>query len=140
MYTLGWFMGQPKSVVSMFTQVTGKGVEDNAVSVLEFKDGAIGVSETGFVSTGIPYVLEMSGTKGSLMVHNNILEYSCEETDGKLVKRTDLPEASTMPIDAWVAACCGKGQAPNGIDDAVMLTRFMVGAYESYRTGNKYIF
>lgn len=140
MYTLGWFMGQPKSVVSMFTQVTGKGVEDNAVSVIEFEGGAIGVSETGFVTGGIPYVLEMSGTKGALMVHNNSLEYSCEETDGKLVKLTDLSEPSTMPIDAWIDACCGEGQVPNGIDDAVMLTRFMVGAYESCRTGRKYIF
>lgn len=140
MYTLAWLMGEPKSVVSTFTTVTGKPVEDNAVSVLEFENGAIGVSETGFVSTGIPYVLELSGTKGSLMVHNDILEYSCEETGGRLVKLTDLPEPDTMPIDAWIAACCGEGQAPNGIEDAVQLTRFMVGAYESYKTGSKYIF
>lgn len=140
MYTLNWFMGEPKSIVSMFTQVTGKPVEDNAVSVIEFADGAIGVSETGFVTTGMPYVLEMSGTEGSLMVHNNILEYSCQETDGKLVQMTDLPEASTMPIDAWIDAIGGEGTAPNGIDDAVALTRFMVGAYEAYRTGSKYIF
>ena len=140
MYTLAWLMGQPKSVVSMFTTVTGKPVEDNAVSVLEFDGGAIGVSETGFVSTGINYVLELSGTKGSLMVHNNILEYSCGETGGKLVKLDSLPEPSTHPLDAWINACCGMGEAPNGIDEAVTLTRFMVGAYESYRTGTKYIF
>ncbi len=140
MYTLNWFMGEPKSIVSMFTTVTGKPVEDNAVSVIEFKDGAIGVSETGFVTVGMPYVLEMSGTKGSLMVHNDILEYSCEETDNKLVQKTDLPEKSTMPIDAWIDACVNGGEAPNGIDNAVELTRFMVGAYEAYRTGKKYTF
>lgn len=140
MYTLHWFMGEPKSIVSMFTQVTGKGVEDNAVSVIEFENGAIGVSETGFVTTGMPYVLEMSGTKGSLMVHNDILEYSCEETGGKLVELTELPKASAMPIDAWIAACCGEGEAPNGIDDAVALTKLMVGAYEACRQGKKYFF
>lgn len=43
----------------------------------------------------------------------------------------DLPQPDTMPIDAWIAACCGQGQAPNGIDEAVALTQFMVGAYES---------
>lgn len=137
MYTLHWFMGEPKSIVSMFTTVTGKPVEDNAVSVIEFEGGAIGVSETGFVTNGMPYVLEMSGTKGSLMVHNNILEYSCEETDNKLVQMTDLPEPSAMPIDAWIAACNGQGEAPNGIDDAVALTKFMVGAYEAYRAGSR---
>lgn len=140
MYTLNWLMGEPKSIVSMFTKVTGKPVEDNAVSVLEFDGGAIGVSETGFVSTGIPYVLELSGTEGSLMVHNDILEYSCEETGGKLVTLSDLPEADPLPIDAWIDACRGVGEAPNGIDEAAALTRLMVGAYESYRTGAKYIF
>ncbi len=140
MYTLNWFMGRPKSIVSMFTQVTGRGVEDNAVSVIEFADGAIGVSETGFVTTGMPYVLEMSGTKGSLMVHNDILEYSCEETDNKLVQKTDLPQPSVMPIDAWISAVVDGGEAPNGIDDAVELTKFMVGAYEAYRTGKKVCF
>lgn len=140
MYTLNWLMGEPKSIVSMFTKVTGKPVEDNAVSVLEFDGGAIGVSETGFVSTGIPYVLELSGTEGSLMVHNDILEYSCEETGGKLTKLSDLPEADPLPIDAWIDACRGVGKAPNGIDEAAALTRLMVGAYESYRKGAKYIF
>ena len=140
MYTLHWFMGEPKSVVSMFTEVTHRGVEDNAVSVIEFENGAIGVSETGFVTNGMPYVLEMSGTKGSLMVHNDILEYSCEETDNKLIQKTDLPKPGIMPIDGWIDAVCGEGIAPNGIDDAVALTKFMVGAYEACRTGRRYQF
>ena len=140
MYTLHWFMGEPKSIVSQFTQVTNRGVEDNAVSVIEFENGAIGVSETGFVTVGLPYVLEMSGTKGSLMVHNDILEYSCEETDNKLIQKTDLPEPGIMPVDAWIAAVCGEGEAPNGIDDAVALTKFMAGAYEAHRAGSKYHF
>lgn len=140
MYTLHWFMGEPKSVVSQFTQVTHRGVEDNAVSIIEFANGAIGVSETGFVTTGMSYVLEMSGTKGSLMVHNDILEFSCEETDNKLIRKTDLPEPDCMPVDAWIAAVNGEGEAPNSIDDAVALTKFMVGAYEAYRTGCRYLF
>lgn len=140
MYTLHWFLGEPKSIVSQFTQVTHRGVEDNAVSVIEFAGGAIGVSETGFVTGGNGYILEMSGTQGALMIHNNKLEYSCPETQGKLVEITQLPEPSPMPVDAWIDACCGQGEAPNGIDEAVALTRFMVGAYESYRTGQKYTF
>ena len=140
MYTLHWFLGEPKSIVSQFTEVTNRGVEDNAVSVIEFEGGAIGVSETGFVTNGISYVLEMNGTEGGLMVHNDILEYTCAETDHKLVQMTDLPEKSTMPIDAWIDACCGEGEAPNGVDDAVALTKFMAGAYESYNTGKKFVF
>ena len=96
--------------------------------------------ETGFVTTGMPYVLEMSGTQGSLMVHNDILEYCCEETDNKRVEKTDLPNALPLPVDAWIDAVVNGGEAPNGIDDAVALTKFMVGAYESFKTGKRYCF
>ena len=69
MYTLYWLLGAPKTITSTFTAVTNRGVEDNAVSVIEFENGAIGVSETGFVSECNPYTLEISGTDGSLMIH-----------------------------------------------------------------------
>lgn len=140
MYTLAWFMGKPKSVLSMFTEVTHRGVEDNAVSVLEFENGAIGVSETGFVTNGNSYILEISGTKGSLLVHNETLEYSCKETGNKPVQMTELPEPDPMPIDAWIDAVTEGGTAPNGIDDAVTLSLFMEKAYEAYRTGKKVLF
>lgn len=140
MYTLSWFMGKPKSVISMFTQVTNRGVEDNAVSVLEFADGAIGVSETGFVTSGIGYVLELCGTSGSLLVHNNTLEYACGETENKVKVMESLPEAAPSPLNAWIDCVNAGTTPPCGIDDAIELTRFMVGAYESYRTGAKYIF
>lgn len=141
MYTLRWLMGEPKSILSMFTEVTGRGVEDNAVSVIEFEGGAVGVSETGFVSGGPnSYVLELSGTEGALMIHNDILEYGCAETDNKLIELKELPEPVPVPIDAWIDACRGIGEAPNGIDEAVALTQIMAGAYKSYRTGTKVIF
>lgn len=140
MYTLSWLMGAPKSIVSQFTQVTGRPVEDNAVSVLEFADGAIGVSETGFVTRGMPYVLELSGTEGSLMVHNGILEYACQETGGKLVQMTELPQPDPMPIDAWIDAVNGKGEAPGCIEDAVELTRLMAAAYAAQQSGKKVLF
>ena len=34
-----------------------------------------------------------------------------------------MPQPDTMPIDAWIAACCGQGQAPNGIDEAWLTGR-----------------
>lgn len=140
MYLLNWFMGEPKSVVSMFTTVTDKPVEDNAVSVIEFANGAIGVSETGFVSRGVNSILEMNGTKGGLIICNGVLQYTCEETEGKLVELKDLPEADPLPLNAWIDAVVDGTAAPNGVDDAVALTKFMVGAYESCKTGKKYIF
>ncbi|MEG0692501.1 MAG: Gfo/Idh/MocA family oxidoreductase, partial [Oscillospiraceae bacterium] len=50
MYLSLYFMGEPKSVSSIFTESAGKGIDDNCVSVLEYETGAIGISETSFLS------------------------------------------------------------------------------------------
>lgn len=140
MYTLYWFLGEPKTIVSQFTKVTNRAVEDNAVSVIEFAGGAIGVSETGFVTTGNGYLMEMSGTQGSLLVHNDKLEYSCPETDGNVVEMRDLPAAAAKPIDQWIDACCDGGETQSGVEEAVALTRLMEGAYAAYNSQQKYTF
>lgn len=140
MYTLNWLMGEPVSVLSMFTSVTGKPVEDNAVSVIEFKNGAIGVSETGFVSQDNPYTLELSGTKGALMVHGKDVSYCCGATEGKWQKVEKLPEEIKLPIYQWIDAVNDGTPAPFGTDEAVALTKFMEGAYKSYESGTKYTF
>lgn len=140
MYTLNWFLGEAKNIVSTFTDVTGRGVEDNAVSVIEFQNGAIGVSETGFVSTGIKYVLEMSGTEGALMVRGDVLDYACKETDGKLVQCTDLPPEGLHPLDAWIEAVVMDKEAPNGIEESLALTKLMVGAYDAFQKSETYKF
>lgn len=139
MYTLNWLMGEPKSIVSTFTSVTGHAVEDNAVSVIEFEGGAIGVSETGFVAQDNPYTLELSGTKGALMVHGEEVTYCCSRTDGKWEK-ADLPEKIKLPIYQWIDAVNDGTEAPFGTCDAVALTKFMEGAYISYETGAKHVY
>ncbi len=79
-------------------------------------------------------------TKGSALIQNDKLEYSCEETGNKLVQMEDLPEASPLPIDAWIASLAGQGEAPNGLEDALALTELMEGAYQSYHSGSRYYF
>lgn len=56
------------------------------------------------------------------------------------MEKTDLPNALPLPVDSWIDAVVNGGEAPNGIDDAVALTKFMVGAYESFKTGKRYCF
>jgi Predicted dehydrogenases and related proteins len=143
MYTLNAFLGTPKSIVSMFTDVTNRGVEDNAVSVIEFENGAIGVSETGFVTEGNNYMLEMSGTEGSVLVHPNGVNYTSKtETDSKCTTLEDLPERLPSPIVEWIEAVIGNTEPPceYNVDKAVALTNFMVGAYASHESGKKYHF
>lgn len=139
MYTLNWLLGAPKTITSTFTHVTGRAVEDNAVSLIEFENGAIGVSETGFVSECNPYTLEISGTDGALMIHGETAQWGGKATEGKWVD-LPLPERIPLPIDQWIDAVVEGTPAPSTIEDAVMLTRLMDGAYKSFESGVKYTF
>lgn len=136
MYTLAHLLGMPESVQSLFTIVTGKPVEDNAVSLLRFPGGSIGVSETGFVSVGNPYTLEISGTKGSLMLQETLRV--CDETTGmKWQAVADLPPPSPSPLKRWAQACLGQGSVPEelGMAAAVRLSAIMDAAYRAHRSG-----
>lgn len=140
MYTLAWLLGEPVSISSAFTSVTGKAVEDNAVSVIEFRNGIIGVSETGFVSKNNPYTLEISGTKGAIMIHGDYVGYCSEDTGDNWIKAEKLPDEQPLPIHQWIAAVENDTAAPFGTSDAVTLTKFMEGAYIAFESGKKYIF
>ena len=102
MYLIGWLMGKPREMSSAFTYVTGREVEDNSVSVMKYPCGAIAVSETGFVSQNSPYVLELYGTAGSLMIVGSDIKLVSGETNNEWVTPTDLPEALPSPIAQFV--------------------------------------
>ncbi len=136
MYLLNWLLGEPKTVQSLFTDITGHKVEDNAVSVIEFEQGAIGVSETGFVSVYTPATLEISGTKGTLLIRNDV-QYATEETNGEWITVEQLPERLPSPIVQWAKGNNEALEADFGIDAAIMLTRMMEAAYRSYHHGKK---
>lgn len=128
MYLLCALLGEPERVQSAFTSVTGKPVEDNAVSLLTFAGGAVGVAETGFVSAGYPFTIELGGTEGTLLLRGHEVSWCCPET-GKQWRAVDaLPEALPSPLAQWALS---DGAIPEGfgIDAAVQLTRVMVKAY-----------
>lgn len=139
MYTLEMLLGKPLFVQSAFVEVTKRGVEDNAVSMIEFENGAIGISETGFVSEYNPYTVEISGTEGYLKIEGSKVMIADRSTDGRLIEVTELPERRANPIDLWIDWCCDLTSAPEGmlIDDAVALTALTHASYKANKNGDK---
>ena len=126
MYLLNWFMGKPKAVSSAFTNCVVQSVEDNAVSLLEYENGAIGVSETAFVSPS-PFSFDISGLKGTILAGGADHTVRYNIGDGWVVPA--LPERLPQPIDAWIDAIETGVSVPYSIDDAVALTQIMEAAY-----------
>ena len=138
MYLLNWFLGKPLRVQSAFTNITDRPVEDNAVSVIEFENGAIGVSETGFVSRCDRYEFDISGTEGAARVTDSTVEYcNLSDTD----RRWIMPEVPKLyipsPVNSWIDSIENDREDSNyfGIDAAVELTKMMTAAYASSTGG-----
>ncbi len=129
MYTLNWLMGAPLKAASAFTNVIVNSVEDNAVTVFTYENGAIGVSETGFVAENNPFQLEIVGDKGTILA-GGFLDKCCYNVgDGWVFPR--LPKGDPQPIDAWMDALANGTEPPYGVDDAVALSKVMEMAYAS---------
>ena len=138
MYLVNWLMGRPSEVSSVFTSVTGHSVEDNAVSVFKFTNGAIAISETSFVSDSSPFMLELYGTEGSLLIGLDGVKISSRLLGGKVngwVKPNALPKALPGPVEQFVKVALHGDKSHYTIDDAVALTEIMVAAYKSSRDG-----
>lgn len=138
MYLARWLAGKPKHVASVFTNITERAVEDNAVSVIEFESGAIVVNETSFVAYPDSYSLELDGTEGGvrMLSPRDGVELRSDHVDAKgWQKITDLPERGVSPINQWIDGCTKGTPIEFGITDAVELTEIMEAAYRAHRSG-----
>lgn len=113
-----------------YTDMTGRGVEDNAVVTVTSPDGAIGVVETGFVTPASPFTIEVLGTEGSLL-------YGFEEdADGPVLRlltgegsqRLPVPADAPAPFDQWVAAIRSGEPTLENLQRARALTALVVAA------------
>ena len=134
MYLTHWILGMPIDAVSSFTvacdmpEVLEKNtdrVEDNAVTVMKFENGAIAINETGFVSGYSPAVLEVYGEEGYVRMQGNSVVKCTKATGGKPVD-VELGESAPAPIVQFLT---GNVLPGCGMEEAKALTHLMVMAY-----------
>lgn len=129
MYILNWIMGEPISVASAFTHVKVESVEDNAVTIITYENGGIGVSETAFVAENNPFELEIVGSKGTIL-SGGFMDKTCYNVgDGWVFP--SLPKALPSPMDMWINGILNDEPIPYGVDDAVALSKIMEMAYSN---------
>ncbi|MDE0660157.1 MAG: Gfo/Idh/MocA family oxidoreductase [Gammaproteobacteria bacterium] len=132
MYLSRWLLGPPKRIVSVFNTVTGRAVDDNTVSVIEFENGAIAVNETSFTGFGGCYSLEIDGTEGGyrMLSPGEGVQIRSKHLGGSGWRQPEkLPEARAKPIDQWIAGCVHGTPIEFGLEDAIQLTELMEAAY-----------
>lgn len=139
MYLIAHILGRPKKITSVFTSPYGKPVDENAVAVMEFEDGAIGVAETGFVSAFSPQEIEIIGTEGTMLVRNEDVSFKSAVLSGGFSEfsRPELPEWKAQPIEQFIIAVDSGRGSPEGLgmDDAILLTELLENSYRAYEDG-----
>jgi len=139
MYLTHLFMNElPESVFAQFSYITGKEVEDNAVAILRGNSGAIGIVEAGFVNDHSPFVIEIHGTKGSLLYNqtdNKLLLRSSIEGGSWSDQWTEIPIADNheSAFSQWVNHIEQNTTAEHNIQLAADLTKLMEAATISAR-------
>ncbi len=141
MYLLAYLCGKPKKITGIANSVLGTPVDENAISVIEFESGAIGVSETSFLAFSSPYTIEVHGTDGIFLWRgNDDIKYKTTETaklNKGFITPDNLPKAGDYPIDSFVDACLNGTGSPAGIGvkEAIELAVLLENSYISYETG-----
>jgi predicted dehydrogenase len=136
-YLVQRFLGaRPVRITAAYGSVTAHAVEDNAVVVAEYANGALGVAEASFVTTPGASAFEVRGTEGSLL-----FGFGREELMGKGGALGEdwapvpLVDAPAAPFGLWVDAMAGGADVATNQRTAVELTRFVVAANEAAATG-----
>jgi predicted dehydrogenase len=131
MYLARLFLGLPESVSARYGYVIGRAVEDNAVALLSYPNGALGVVEAGFVNRHSPFTIEVHGTEGSLLYGTpeaHLLVRSARDTHWSAAEvPTDRPSA----FHQWVAHIQNGTTATENIQMALDLTKLMEAANHS---------
>lgn len=140
MYLLAYLCGKPKRITGIANSVLGTPVDENAVSVIEFENGCIGVAETSFLAYSSPYTIEVHGTEGILLWQRDEIKYKTVETaklNGGFIVPDKFPDEDRPPIERFVDACLDGTGSPEGIGmkEAIELACLLENAYIAYETG-----
>lgn len=132
MYLVRRFLGVPESVSATYGYVTGKEVEDNAVAVLQYEGGAVGVVEAGFVNSHSPFSIELHGTEGTLLYGFPEARMQLRSNlRGDGWETLEVPANGPMAFEQWVGHIRQGTNADDNVNMAVDLTRLMEAANRS---------
>lgn len=141
MYLTRLFLGAPESVSAHYGYVSGKAVEDNAIAVLKYENGSLGVAETGFMTGHSPFSIELHGTLGSLIYglpeEKVMVRTSKEASDGW--KPYASPAQGLSSFEQWVKHIQEGTTADENIKLALDLTKLIEAANVSSQLNTPFL-
>ncbi|RDW21486.1 gfo/Idh/MocA family oxidoreductase [Oceanobacillus arenosus] len=104
-YLTNRLAGPVQAVYARLQPQVSENVDDSAAVVVEYHSGAIGIIETGFLSHGSPFQLELYGTEGTLMLKDGEASLnSIHVSNNQWVKLEEEWIDAPKPMEQWVTA------------------------------------
>ncbi len=129
--------GKVKAVTAKFQHTTDREVDDNAVAILEYDSGTLGIIETGFLSTGSPFQLELYGTEGTLLIEDSNIRLKSKKLDDVWIEPKKLPDPLPKPFEQWVKQIVSNENATLTYGDFLDLTLVNEAAMASNQEGRR---
>ncbi|MEN0642939.1 Gfo/Idh/MocA family oxidoreductase [Alkalicoccobacillus gibsonii] len=136
-YLTNRLAGEVESVMCEMGSFTGKEVDDHASVITRHKSGAIGVIEAGFVASGSPFILELHGTKGSILIEEHALRIRSSELEDGGWQTPQLPQKESSAMQQWVSEILHNQTPRITGDDMIQLTRLNEAAKKSAENGTR---
>ena len=139
-YVLSHLLGKPSRVTALMNNPYGTTSDENAIALVEFEGGVLATCETGFVTFGVPDILEVYGTEGAVFVRDgevSVVNKGMQKVGVGASKPSRVPEAAKSPVVLFMEACLAGGPAPENLcpRDALDMTRIIASAYQANEKG-----
>lgn len=137
-YLTNRLAGPVHALQARLQQTNHLGVDDNAIVLVDYTSGALGVIETSFLSGGCPFQLELYGTQGTLLIEEKQVRIKSNMLgNGEWVHLEESLPSLPMPMDQWVSAIQTEISPTITKEDVINLTRVNEAAALSHKEGRR---
>ncbi|WP_367614628.1 Gfo/Idh/MocA family protein [Shouchella miscanthi] len=136
-YLTNRFGGDAVSLYADMASYTDKPVDDHATVIVRYASGATATIEAGFIASKSPFILELHGTDGTILVEERSLRIQSTHLDESGWITPELPEQAPSAMSQWVAHI-ENGEEPRITrEDMRLLTRINEAAIQSSEAGKR---
>lgn len=136
-YLTNRFGGRAVSVYAEMNDFTNRSVDDHSTVIVRYASGATATIEAGFIASKSPFILELHGTKGSILVEERTLRIQSTELEEEGWITPDLPEQAASAMDQWVEEILSGTKPRITKEDMRELTRINEAAIASSKSAKR---
>lgn len=129
--------GEAEYVTANLSKFQNNKVDDNSVVLVQYKSGATGILEASFVSRQCPFILEIFGTEGTILIEDNHLRIRSTKVNNGQWMEPILPERKPMAFNQWVDSIIKNIDCIITKEDVIRLTEINELAAKSHNEGKR---